>query len=125
MQYSINNERNALTLKCNTETRERLRELLQEGGFTRQHEYEMLEGLISNSDLNWIDPSDTGDMTDAPLLGIVGDDVRPQDREAHPPCYGWLQYAPILERWGYPHYALRSFLQDLMEAGEATFINHW
>jgi hypothetical protein len=129
MKHHFNEDRSHLIITADEEERVALRELREEqdGWGTIRCECEALEHLLANSELQWIDPSDTGDLTDAPILGILGDDQREhigpygsvkigQDRQG-----GW--YAPILERWGYMPYALRSFLNDLVDDGKAVFVN--
>lgn len=66
--------------------------------------YEVFETLISNSELEWIDASETGDLTDAPILGIRGD-------------------SGILARWAYMDYQIKSPLDDLANNGEVIFIS--
>ena len=94
-----------------------------------------LEPRICNSELDWTDSRDTGDLTNAPILCLLGEDIKDSERAAFPhDIYGWRHigndgnedyFQPILERLGYPHYAVRSFLTDLMETGTARFINAW
>lgn len=132
-----------LTLTCDEAERAELREILEENGhFSDRTEAEFMDHLICNSELDWINPDDTGDMTDAPMLGVWGEDVAESQRDGFTGerLYGWVQlgrwhnaetgrienhYSPILERWAYPHYAVRSFLSDLMENGEAVFLSNW
>lgn len=135
MKHEISKDRKTLTITCSPETREELGRLFEENsGFSSEDEGDQLDGLIGNSDLQWIDPSDTGDLTDAPLLGITGGTVSEEERKEHPPCIGWISagfwndqkhYFPIFERWGYSRYETRSFLQDLMETGKTEFTNNW
>lgn len=92
-------------------------------------ETEVMDYLLANSALRWVDPSDTGDLTDAPLLGICGETT---DKPEGP--YGCVhvgfwgdatRYEPIDQKWGYAPYALRSFLDDLADDGVAIFSNNW
>lgn len=63
--------------------------------------YDVFEPLVANSELDWVDPSVTGDLTGAPILG----------------------YPDALEnRWGFMDYALRSPQSDLAGFGRAVFI---
>lgn len=66
--------------------------------------YEAMERLISNCELDWISPNETGDLTDAPILGIRDRDGNPTD-----------------ERWGYMDYAIHDPLERLREKGEIRF----
>ena len=95
---------------------------------------EFLEPLLGNSELEWIDASETGDLTSAPILGIFGSE---QTSDKGP--YGvrhvgrWPErmgkpvdwYQPIQFRWGYAPYQVRSPLTDLADDGEVTFRSHW
>ena len=94
-------------------------------------ESEVLERLIANSELDWVCPSETHDLTDAPMLGIRGDQSRfadlPEDRHGETNVGGdeggpW--FAPITHRWAYMSYALRSFLTDLIDNGQTAFIGN-
>jgi len=129
LTYETNSEAGTLTLIADDEDRAAIADLIDDEGTSLASEVEALEYLISNSELQWIDPSDTGDLTDAPMLGILGEEQR---EESGP--YGVVEcghdadgnfYQPILERWGYEYYAIRSFLQDLVDDGRAVFRNQW
>jgi len=133
MEYEFRNGRTKLAIKADEEDRKELTELKEydpDKWGTTQAEIEMLETMLANSELQWIDPADTGDLTDCPILGIVGGDDE-TTRQALGP-YGAIHggadesgpfFYPILERWGYTPYALRTFLEDLLEDGEAVFVN--
>lgn len=115
------------------ETREVLRQRLadDEDTFdTDQAMHEILEGLECNSELMWINPCDTGDITDAPILGIMGQECRkkelPQPRFGqmvcgHDPQGDW--YQPILARWGWMSYAVKSLQRELLEEGKAVLLS--
>jgi hypothetical protein len=70
---------------------------------TIQQEIDFLDPLICNSELDWIDPAECGDLTEAPMLGIL-------DEEGN-----------VIERWAYMDYQVRSFLNDLADDGFAVF----
>jgi hypothetical protein len=72
--------------------------------FSRMSEFEALEHLMANSELDWISPEEIGALTDAPMLGL-------RDEEGIPTA-----------AWGFMDYALRSFLTDLVENGKAVFV---
>jgi hypothetical protein len=108
MHYTINETRSRLTIHADPDDQEWLAEIKADDPDelgTSKSEGEILESLICNSELEWIDPADTGDLTDAPMLGIRGDDET------------------ILERWAFMSYQVRSFCDDLLTTGEAVFIN--
>lgn len=129
VEYSA--DRSQLRLKVTEPESARLRQIREEepdwGASDLEADY--LEPLICNSELMWLDPSDTGDLTDAPLLGILGDECH-KSSGPHGVIHvgrdssGTL-YCPILERWGYEPYQVRSFMDDLADKGVAIFINQW
>lgn len=109
----------------------------------RAQEADFFEGLIANSELDWVNPADTGDLTDAPLLGTNGGDEmtfivppgkKPGEVYQGPLCHGFLHvggsekgthYTPILERWGWESYQVRALLQELLDHGRAVLRSSW
>ena len=94
--------------------------------FTNEDFWDFIEPLIANSDLQSISPSDTGDLTDAPMLGILGDVSTKNEGP-----YGAVktghwdftdQYQPILHRWAFMDYQVRSPLEDLLDNRQVTFV---
>ena len=131
MKYTISDDRKNLTLICEDNEQQDLREL-QNGDPTEwgttQAECETLESLLCNSEPDWVNPADTGDLTDAPMLGIRGCDEDETREESGPygatHCggdEGGAWFSPILERWAFMPYAVRSFLDDLADTGRAVF----
>ncbi len=89
--------------------------------------WDLLEDLFKETDLSWLDASDTGDLTDAPLIGSYGD---PRTEKGGPfGCSdvgfwdGSRWYSPIIERWGYMDYQVRSTMRDLKENGKVIFVS--
>ena len=106
MHHTISESRDSLTIYADPEERDELRELKSDEPETWGcdiDEIEFLEPLTSNSELDWIDPADTGDLTDAPMLGITDEE------------------GTVLERWAFMPYETRTFLDDLIENGHAVF----
>jgi len=68
-------------------------------------EHEILEWFTCSSEWEWIAPSETGDLTDAPMLGI-----RLYDEDGI-----------VSERYAFMNYAVRSFLDDLADTGESRW----
>lgn len=66
-------------------------------------EAEALESLLANSELEWVRPEEIGALTDAPILGIR------------------TQRGKVKAAWGYMSYAVRSFVDDLIDEGKAVF----
>lgn len=129
MKYEINPDRSRLSIIASDAERAELMDTRDESRKwgTTALECEVMESLLANSELQWINPADTGDLTDAPMLGILGDEQR---EESGP--YGCVQcghdehgpwFQPILERWAFMDYCLRTFLDDLVDGGVAIFSN--
>lgn len=88
------------------------------------------EDLTCNSDLEWINPGNTGDLTDAPMLGILGE-VQPDDsgpfgavlagRWEDAAGVSRVWHHPIVARWAYMDYQVRNPLDDLLESGRVVF----
>ena len=128
IKYEISQDRSTLTLIASDTARADIADLFSDG-LRPLDEIDSLERLMANSELMWLDPEETGDLTDAPIIGSIGD---PQDKDAGPYgaalCGFWngrQWYRPILERWGYPQYQVKSFLKDLLDTGRAEFRNNW
>jgi hypothetical protein len=140
MQYRIEDGR--LILTVDDEERELLRQLKAERQDDEQCDpwgsdalmYDWFEPLICNSELDWVDPAVTGDLTSAPILAIRGDyEPGPDNVDevvgtglVHAGCWereGRLRqmYLPVLFRWAYMDYQVRYVLDDLLDQGEAVF----
>lgn len=133
MQYTETPDR--LTITVDADEQKELAELKAEDPDHFQSDdalYDFLERLTCNSELDWVNPEQTGDLTDAPMLGIYGE---VQTEESGP--YGarhvgcWNdegdtlnkpRFEPILQRWGFMEYQLRSPLDDLLNNGKAVFV---
>ena len=133
MNYHISADRTKLTLIADAEDRAILRQWTAEGdgiGSDRLM-YDFLEPITCNSELQWVNPSETGDLTDAPMLGIYGEEGI-KDLTVFAPNHGLVETGsdgrntyvkPILERWGYMSYAVRSLLEDLRDTGEVILVS--
>ena len=127
---------NTRELKITIDAKERaeLQELHDENpGYLsdRLQEIEFLMPLICNSELQWIYPEDTGDLTSAPMLGIWGEQGI-KGKTEFPPHYGFIYcgsdgenvfVAPIILRWAWMDYQVKALLQELLEKGEAILIS--
>ncbi len=105
MTYAISEDKKRLTLTASRKERAELAGEHPSLFGSSLHEAEILEDLLANSCLEWIQPEECGDLTDAPILGF---------RDEEGKATG--------ERWGFMDYALRSFCEDLRYKGEAIFI---
>jgi hypothetical protein len=118
MTYTYDlNTHGVLVLRADEQEREWLRELIgpvgEYGETNRPYldvEFDALEPLICNSDLEWIRPEEIGALTSAPILGFC-------DRDEHG------EITNVRGAWGFMDYALRSFVDDLISTGKAVFIS--
>ena len=126
--YDLNTE-GVLIITADADERLHLAELANESGeFDCNAEYDALESLICNSELAWIAPEEIGALTDAPILGIRGEETEvPPELAEHPFLHisrmqdGKRYYEPVIAAWGFMDYPLRSFIEDLIETGKVTF----
>jgi hypothetical protein len=90
------------------------------------------EHITCNSELEWTSSDITGDLTSAPMIGIYGEE-QPLDEKYKKwdflqgtrfssCCDGKTFVEPVLERWAFMDYAVRSVLEDLRDYGKAVFI---
>lgn len=106
MDYRTEDHRLIITI--DDEERTELREAREENEDFDSDAFmcEFLEPLTCNSELDWIGPEETGDLTDAPILGI---------RDAD-------NYETIVDRWAFMSYETISVQQALLDNGQAIFI---
>ncbi len=104
--YDLNGT-GCLIIEASDDERAELRAMREErGGFGTREECDALERDLCNGGLQWIDPLETGDLTSAPMLGFYADDGE-----------------TVWARWAFMDYALRSFLDDLVDTGRAVFVS--
>lgn len=94
--------------------------------------YDFLDSLIANSELSWLRAEDTGDLTDAPILGILGEETVAGEGFTGPHGFvltggngGETCACPILERWGFSKYQIVSVLEELKRHKKVVFQNSW
>ena len=134
LSFTISPDRKRLVINADAAARAELQELASEHPAFHSDEnlYDAFEHLICNSELRWIYPEICGDLTDAPILGITGEpEPRDISREGDGAifCGRWADkqgisrvwVEPVLERFAFMDYALRSPLFDLLEKGQAVF----
>ena len=138
MKHSFSPDRKQLFITCSPEEQAEMRETLEanQSEYFRQV-FAFLEPLIANSELHWINPEDTGDLTNAPMLGILGEPV-PDFQKPTVKCLGWVHvgswpfpghkkpsphFQPILERWAFMEYETTCILETLMEKGSIVFVS--
>lgn len=98
------NQNGCLIITAADEDRNALRELPTDRPEVYR-EYDALEHLLANSDLSWIRPEEIGALTSAPIIGFRDGNSKPT------------------AAWGFMDYALRSFVDDLIETGKAVFVS--
>lgn len=132
MKYQISEDYSEIAISVDEKERLVLQEILDQNPLdfvTDENMSSFLEPLFANSELEWIDPSWSGDLTSAPMIGILGKE------ESHE-LSDWLGlgllfegqwddkkwFRPILFRWAYMNYEIRSPLHDLLEKGSVKFV---
>jgi hypothetical protein len=140
MKYEISKDRRRLTISIDEDERQELRDT--EAGMDPQDSIhsdafmvEFLERMICNSELCWIPEGVTADLTAAPMLGILGAEATARKiNQAAPRHFGMIlcgrngakkYFQPILERWAFEPYQVRSVVQDLMAYGSAVFVDRF
>lgn len=115
MKYKIEEDRLIITISRD-EQRAIQRRYKEDEFFQSDATMEdFFEPLVCNSELDWVSPQFTGDLTSAPMLGIHGEEEDWNDDLPN------SDSRPILYRWAYMDYALRSPLEDLRLKREVIF----
>lgn len=92
---------------------------------TRDGELEFFEGILANSEWDWIEPAFIGALTDAPILGIYGKQTPVlDDTDTDKVCLAghWDDkswYLPITEAYAWMNYQVQSLLEELRDKGQA------
>lgn len=122
MKATFNQDRSQLTITVDEEEQNILKQAQEEEGFDSDaYMYDLFESFIGNSEFSWIQPEICGDLTSAPMLGILGEE---EDGE---PEEGYLTTGPnrrekVEERWGFMMYALVSVQSELANHGKVMFL---
>lgn len=100
------NASGCLILTANASEREWLEGLRNESGeFDYRAEDEVLAQITCGTELDTISPEEIGALTSAPILGLRDDKGEPT------------------AAWAFMDYAIRSFIQDLIDNGKAVFVS--
>jgi hypothetical protein len=132
MKYEISKDRKTLTIFADSGERSDLTRQTQTSEITSGVALtDWLESLVCNSELQWVTGETSGDLTSAPMLGILGDEMRANViKENDIKHFGLIQcghdrngawFQPILERWAFMDYQVRSVLEALRDTGNAVF----
>ena len=101
IHHSFSPDRSRLTISIPLGMRWRLQNRGKNGEVWKD-EWEFFEPLIANSELEWVSAEQTGDMTDAPMLGVL-------DEEGN-----------VVERWAFMDYQVVDILDQLAETGHVV-----
>lgn len=121
MNYTISEDRTRLTLTVDEDERGELREMGEEIHQDNTMR-DFFDRFIANEELAWVYPYMTGDLTDAPMLGIFGPDGDGPGGRLVGHWDGQDWFAPVTERWAWMDYQVTSLLEALRDKGEATLI---
>jgi hypothetical protein len=95
--------------------------------------YDLLEPMFTDDSFSWLPEGTTGDMTSAPMVGILGSDMPgPSTHKAQ--CSGLYHcgrwevqgqlrevYQPVLQRWAFMDYAITNPQRQLAETGRCEW----
>lgn len=109
MKYQISPDRSKLTITADDKERAQLEAMEPRELQSDQQMQFYFENMLCNSELAWIRPEETGDLTDAPMLGFYGDFC---SNEAD----------KVKSRWAFMDYQVRSVLEDLRDKSEVIFV---
>ena len=127
MNYLISPDGQRLTLTVDTQERALLLDMTNEELSADDTMFEFFEKLIGNSELEWVRPEECGDLTEAPMLGIYGPETTTTGgRHAGnwPAQDGVVRahYHPVMQRWAWMDYQVRSLLSVLRDTGSAALV---
>jgi hypothetical protein len=95
--------------------------------------YDLLQSMFTDDCFTWLPDGTTGDMTSAPMIGILGGEMPgPPTSEAEcsglDHCGRWEangalreMYRPVLQRWAFLNYAVTGPQHDLAETGRCEW----
>jgi hypothetical protein len=104
MKHLISPNKSCLLITVDEDERKQLAEMEDIHSDKALHDF--LEPLTGNSELEWVYPEHTGDLTDAPMLGITDNSDTPK----------------IIARWAWMNYQVKSFLEALRDHGKAVLL---
>ena len=96
--------------------------------------HDLLEPMVTNDEFVWLGEGCTNDLTSAPMLGILGDEMPGPDDIADASGMGLVHvgrwhhegrlrqmYRPVLRRWGFMAYQVTCPQRELAESGVSTW----
>lgn len=92
---------------------------------TERNMHDLFEPLVCNSELEWVYPEQVGALTDAPLLGIWGEEVDCEGEDDKRQL-SWsdgktTKVLPVEKVWGFMNYCLTSPQEVLADQGFVVF----
>jgi len=98
--------------------------------------HDLLEPMVTNDEYEWLPEGSTGDLTSAPMLGVLGEEMPGSEDYVGNEMVGsglvhvgcWEHegkprqfYRPVLKRWAFMNYAVTSPQRELAETGECVW----
>ena len=128
MKFTISPDQSKLTISADAGERAELQSMrADESAFFDSDNtlHDFFESLVCNSELQWINAEQTGDLTSAPMLAILGQEKHAAELPACHVLTGGNESSvfcqPILARWAFMDYQIKSPLADLLERGQCVF----
>lgn len=104
MEFIEQDHKLIIKIECDGE-RQSLQEIFESGEIDSDNaRFDFFDNILHHNGWEWIRPEDISALTDAPILGIVGENDEVEV------AYGWMDYA------------VTSLLSQLHQYGEATLI---
>ena len=113
MKHSFTQDRKNLIIEIDKDEIQELVEMGEEIHSDRAM-FDFFEKLICNSELEWIPERATGDLTNAPMLGIY---------EYDPELNSGDGEHFLSEHWAFMSYEVVSVLEILRDNGKAVFVS--
>lgn len=96
--------------------------------------HDLLEPMVTNSELDWLSEGCTDDLTSAPMLALLGEEMPGPDDPQDATGMGLIHvgrwthegrlrqmYQPVLKRWAFMSYQVTSPQRELAESGKCTW----
>lgn len=109
MKFTVDNDNNLVLSVDLEEQTELQRAQAEDPDFdSDSYMHDLMEGLVCNSELDWVRPEQIGALTSAPILGVYADD--PEEGK-------------VREAWAFMDYQVTSPQRELAETGRAIFVD--
>lgn len=129
MKYFVSPDGQKLTLTVDDAERTELRDMAADVVQSDKALMEFSETLMANSELFWVDAEHTGDLTSAPIIGILGEPV-PAEKPIGVLAGRWpddsgsvrTHFMPVVKRWAWVRYEVCALLEQLRDSGFAVLV---